>query len=165
MDTGLAYNPATSDTIDDQETDFRGQVRLTSDVTGWDHVRLAQETGGGIFFQLGYSRLCRGDISSTTITAVGPEDFSDLAADNDGNVVGYGVYGFGIAPGATIASITNTTITLDTPNVGLVGGGTTGPGDYIGFSRPNSVSVFPKYTQEFGRILGKTFAEWLFKIA
>ena len=165
MDTGLAYDPATSDTIDDQETDFRGQVRLTSDVTGWDHVRLAQETGGGIFFQLGYSRLCRGDISSTTITAVGPEDFSDLAADNDGNVVGYGVYGFGIAPGATIASITNTTITLDTPNVGLVGGGSTGPGDYIGFSRPNSVSVFPKYTQEFGRILGKTFAEWLFKIA
>ena len=72
--------------------------------------------------------------------------------------MGIGVYGDGIAPGAIITSVVGQTITLDKPNVGVVNG-------YVGFARPDSVSVFPKYTSEFGRILGKTFAEWLFKIA
>ena len=146
------------------DTSFGGTIQLTADIAGWDHVSLAKETGGAIFFQLGFSDLATGSFNSNTITTN-----SDISANlntaiygDDGNPVnspvGIGVYGDGIAPGAIITSVVGQTITLDKPNVGVVNG-------YVGFARPDSVSVFPKYTSEFGRILGKTFAEWLFKIA
>ena len=80
--------------------------------------------------------------------------------DRPSNALGYGAYGDGIFQGSVISSINlgANQITLDSPLTRDVN-------NYVGFARPNSVSIFPKYTQEFGRILGKTFAEWLFKIA
>lgn len=143
----------TNNVINNQNTDFRGQVQLTADIAGWDHVSLARDTGGALFFQLGFVKTCTGAFGATTITA---NNVTDIPGGTD--AAGYGVYGEGIAPGATIVSISGNVITLSNPNVGVVNG-------FVGFARPNSVSIFPKYTQEFGRILGKTFAEWLFKIA
>ena len=141
----------TSDAINNQNTDLRGQTQLTADVAGWDHVSLAKDTGGALFFQLGFVKTCTGAFGATTITATNTTDLNLV-------LPGYGVYGDGVAPGATVISISGGVITLSNPNVGIVNG-------YVGFARPSSVSIFPKYTQEFGRILGKTFAEWLFKIA
>lgn len=143
----------TSSVINNQDTDFRGQTQLTADIAGWDHVSLAKNTGGALFFQLGFVKTCTGAFGASTITANNTTDIPTGTA-----AAGYGVYGEGIAPGATIVSISGNVITLSNPNVGAVSG-------FVGFARPNSVSIFPKYTQEFGRILGKTFAEWLFKIA
>ena len=145
------------DVIQNQDTSFNGQVQITSDVSGWDHVTLAKETGGAIFFQLGFTEEATGSFGSNTITMAN-DISSELADANGGNAAGIGAYGEGLAPGATIVSVVGTTITLDRNNIADVDG-------YVGFARPNSVSVFPKYTEEFGRILGKTFAEWLFKIA
>ncbi len=153
----------TNNIIDNQNTTFRGQVYLSSDIVGWDHVKLAKETGGALFFQLGFAKRFTGNINSNTITVIAADSIVDIPTGTA--AAGWGVYGDGIAPGATIVSISGDTITLSDPNIAPVGGGTNGPGTYIGFSRPESVSIFPKYTQEFGRILGKTFAEWLFKIA
>jgi hypothetical protein len=141
----------TSDVINNQNTDLRGQTQLTADVAGWDHVALARDTGGALFFQLGFVKTCAGAFGDTTITATNTTDLNLV-------LPGYGVYGDGVAPGATVVGISGGVITLSNPNVGIVNG-------YVGFARPSSVSIFPKYTQEFGRILGKTFAEWLFKIA
>jgi len=158
-------NPATQPSAEDyilDPTAISGQLQLTADVVGWDHVSLARETGGAIFFQLGFPLLCSGTVNQNTITIAGGQDFSDLTA-----LVGslgadtVGVYGEGIAPGATINNIAGSVITLSTGFNNV----TTFTNEYVGFARPNSVSVFPKYTSEFGRILGKTFAEWLFKIA
>lgn len=143
----------TSNVINNQDTDFRGQTQLTADISGWDHVSLAKETGGALFFQLGFVKTCTGAFGASTITATNTTDIPTGTG-----AAGYGVYGEGIAPGATIVSISGNVITLSNPNIGAVSG-------FVGFARPNSVSIFPKYTQEFGRILGKTFAEWLFKIA
>ncbi len=143
----------TNNLINNQDTDFRGQAQLTADISGWDHVALARDTGGALFFQLGFVKTCTGAFGATTITANNTTDIPTGTA-----AAGYGVYGDGIAPGATIVSISGNIITLSNANVGSVNG-------FVGFARPNSVSIFPKYTQEFGRILGKTFAEWLFKIA
>jgi len=143
--------------IQNQDTSFNGQVQITSDVSGWDHVTLAKETGGAIFFQLGFTEEATGSFGSNTITMA--NDISSELADANGGVpAGIGAYGEGLAPGATIVSVVGSTITLDRNNIADVDG-------YVGFARPNSVAVFPKYTEEFGRILGKTFAEWLFKIA
>lgn len=152
------FDPNNTTEILNEDTTFSGQLQLTADIRGWDHVALAKETGGALFFQLGYARICNGVYNSLNITAT--QSLADLISLF--NTVGantIGVYGEGIAPGATIVSISGSTITLDKPNI------QTFTGDYVGFARQNSVSVFPKYTQEFGRILGKTFAEWLFKIA
>ena len=152
-----------SEVIDNQNTTIAGQVRLTADITGWDHVTLAQNTGGALFFQLGYPLFCTGTQGSTTITVPVAQNFTNALVDlNDepGNATGYGAYGDGIFQGSVISSINlgANQITLDSPLTRDVN-------NYVGFARPNSVSIFPKYTQEFGRILGKTFAEWLFKIA
>ena len=152
-----------SEVIDNQNTTIAGQVRLTADITGWDHVTLAQNTGGALFFQLGYPLFCTGTQGSSILTVPPAQNFTNALADlNDepGNALGYGSYGDGIFQGSVISSINLATnqITLDSPLTRDVN-------NYVGFARPNSVSIFPKYTQEFGRILGKTFAEWLFKIA
>lgn len=159
-------NPATTLAEEDyilNPTDvIAGQLQLTADTAGWDHVTLARETGGAIFFQLGFPLLCSGTVGGTTITVSVTTPIAPLTAlfgDLGANTIG--VYGEGIAPGATIASIGGNTITLSTGFTNTK----TFANEYVGFARPNSVSVFPKYTSEFGRILGKTFAEWLFKIA
>ena len=153
----------TTEVIDNQNTTIAGQVRLTADITGWDHVTLAQNTGGALFFQLGYPLFCTGTQGSSVLTVPLAQNFTNALADlNDepSNALGYGAYGDGIFQGSVISSINlgANQITLDSPLTRDVN-------NYVGFARPNSVSIFPKYTQEFGRILGKTFAEWLFKIA
>ena len=158
------FDPGNPTEILNEDTAFSGEIQLTGDTFGWDHVSLAKETGGAIFFQLGFSSLATGSFNSTTITTSTDisVNLTNAIYDDEGSPIGdpagIGVYGEGVAPGAVIVSVAGTQITLDKPNVGVVNG-------YVGFARPDSVSVFPKYTSEFGRILGKTFAEWLFKIA
>ena len=158
----VATTEAQEDYILDPTNTIAGQLQLTADTSGWDHVSLAKETGGALFFQLGFPLLCSGTVNQNTITVSATTPiaaltalFADLGADT------IGVYGEGIAPGATISNIGGNTITLTTGFNNVK----TFTNEYVGFARPNSVSVFPKYTSEFGRILGKTFAEWLFKIA
>lgn len=143
-----------NNTIQNQTTEFNGQVQLTSDLLGWDHPQLARSTAGALFFQLGFVKNMTGAYgtgTTTTISYAGTET-------NSGIVAGLEVYGYGIAPGTRVVTAGAGSITLDKPLVNTVSG-------LVGFARPGQVSIFPKYTQEFGRILGKTFAEWLFKIA
>lgn len=140
--------------IQDQDTASNGQVQLTGDTLGWDHPLLAKSTGGALFFQLGFVKQIDGTVNnanSTTLNFI-------VGEDNSGLTAGDWVFGDGIAPGTTLVSSSNSGVTLDTATTNVVDG-------LIGFARPGQVSIFPKYTQEFGRILGTTFAEWLFKIA
>ncbi len=148
----------TNSIIQNQITSFNGQVQLTGDALGWDHPLLAKETGGALFFQLGFVKGITPTLSPGGNNFNQTTLFFNTGFDNSGLVAGDWVYGEGIAPGSTIVGTSNTTITLDKPTINTVNG-------LIGFARPGQVSIFPKYTQEFGRILGKTFAEWLFKIA
>ncbi len=143
----------TAGVIQNQTTDYNGQVQLTPDVIGWDHPQLARSTAGALFFQLGFVKNMTGNYGTGTTTTI-----SYNGSDNSGISVGLEVYGYGIAPGSRVVTSGASTITLDRPLVNSVSG-------LVGFARPGQVSIFPKYTQEFGRILGKTFAEWLFKIA
>jgi hypothetical protein len=140
--------------IQDQDTASNGQVQLTGDTLGWDHPLLAKSTGGALFFQLGFVKQIDGTTDNSGSTSL---DFI-VGEDNSGLAAGYWVFGDGIAPGTTLVSSSNSGIVLDTPTTNVVNG-------LVGFARPGQVSIFPKYTQEFGRILGTTFAEWLFKIA
>ena len=159
--TTIATTEAQKDYIYLPEQNIAGQLQLISDTTGWDHVKLAKETGGALFFQLGFPLLCNGVFGQNTITIVSGDTAALSALVGDLGTDTVGVYGEGISPGATIASIGGNTITLSAGFTNTK----TFTNQYVGFARPNSVSIFPKYTQEFGRILGKTFAEWLFKIA
>ena len=157
-------NPATQDSEEDyilDPTAISGQLQLTADTSGWDHVTLARETGGALFFQLGFPLSCSGTVNGTTLTVVSGDLSALSTLVNNLGADTVGVYGEGVAPGATIASIGGSTINLSAGFTNTK----TFTNEFVGFARPNSVSVFPKYTEEFGRILGKTFAEWLFKIA
>lgn len=135
-----------------------GAINVIPDKLGWDHVSCAKDSRGAIFFQLGYSKIMSGTAGSTTLTisSAAPYNETNIAA---GILSGYFVYGEGIQGETRILSTTNTTITIDKPLLADV------TNQNVGISRKDSVSIFPKYTVEFGRVLGKTFAEWLFKIA
>ena len=74
-----------------EDTTFSGQITLASEQRGWDHVALARDTGGALFFQLGYALLCSGTFGSNDITVTDAAGSGDLIAL--GANLGIGVYG------------------------------------------------------------------------
>jgi hypothetical protein len=135
-----------------------GAINVIPDKLGWDHVNCAKDTRGAIFFQLGFSKIMSGTAGSTTLTISAAAPYNETTIPG-GILPGYFVYGEGIQGETRITAVTNNTIIIDKPLLADVNN------INVGISRKDSVSIFPKYTVEFGRVLGKTFAEWLFKIA
>lgn len=135
-----------------------GKINVIPDKLGWDHIACARDSRGAIFFQLGFAKRMSGAAGSTTLTISAQAPYNETNIGS-GILNGDFVYGEGIQGETRIVSTANDTITIDKPLLADV------TNQNIGISRKDSVSIFPKYTVEFGRVLGKTFAEWLFKIA
>jgi len=152
------FTPIVNNTLQRRGVYSNGSINVIPDKLGWDHVGCAKGSRGAIFFQLGFAKRMSGTAGSTTLTISSQAPYNETTIPS-GILSGYFVYGEGIQGETRILSTTNNTITIDKPLL------TTITDENVGISRKDSPSIFPKYTVEFGRVLGKTFAEWLFKVA